>query len=181
MKTLILAGLAVLLPLAAQEIKPFDVKLGLWETAVKTEVSGVPAMSAIPQIPEETLAKLPPEQRARIEAMMKGRGAGGPGSMTTKVCVTRESLNRGFGQNDKACTYKVLSSSPNKQVVHMECTRGSNKVSGDMILERLDAEHARGTVTMKSADSERQMESKMSFDNKWLSPDCGDVKPAGAK
>lgn len=181
MRTTILAGLAVLWPLAAQDIKPFNVKVGLWETAVKTETPGMPAMSSMPAIPPDALAKMPPAQRAQLEAMMKGRGAGGPGTMTTRVCMTHESLNRGFGQTDKACAYKLVSSSSSKQVVHMDCRRGDTKVSGDMILERVDADHVKGVVTMKSSDGERPMEMKMSFDNKWLSADCGNVKPAGVK
>ena len=183
MRTMILAGLAVVWPLAAQDIKPFDVKLGLWETAVKTETPGMPMMSSMPNIPEEALAKMPPERRAQLEAMMKARGAGGPGAITTKSCMTRESLNRGmaFGQGDKSCTYNVLSSSSSKQVVHMDCTRETTKVAGDMTVERVDAEHVKGATVMKSTGGERSVEMHMSFETKWLSADCGDVKPAGSK
>ena len=182
----ILAGVAALLPMtawAADEFKPFDVKLGLWETTTTTEIAGMPAMPAMPQIPEEQLAKMPPQQRAQIEAMMKARGAGGPRTMNSKACMTRESLNRGlaFGREDNACTRKVVSSSANRQEIHMECTHEKVTTTGDMIIERVDTEHVKGTVVMKSSGSEKPLDMKMSFNTKWVSSDCGDVKPLGAK
>ncbi len=183
MRTMILICFAFLWPLAAQDIKPFDVKLGLWETTVKTETPGMPAMPSMPNIPEDVLARLPPEKRAQLEAMMKARGAGGPGAITAKVCQTRESLDRGiaFNPSEKACTYKVVSSSSSKQVVHMDCAQGEVKMSGDMTVERADAEHIKGAAVMKSTGGERTVDMKMSFDSKWLSADCGGVKPAGVK
>src|SRR6478736_55476 len=42
----ILAGLALLVPVAcraADELKPFDAKPGLWETATKIEMPGMPS------------------------------------------------------------------------------------------------------------------------------------------
>lgn len=180
-----MAALAVLcLPVswAADELKPLDVKLGLWETTTKSEMSGMPAMPAMPQIPEETLAKLPPAQRAQLEARMKG-GMGGPRTNTMKSCLTKEALDRGlnFAQNDNSCTYKVVSSSSTKQEMHSECNRGQMKMTGDLTIDRVDAEHIKGGMTMKSAEGGQPMNMKMSFETKWISADCGDVKPSGVK
>src|ERR1035438_4655332 len=105
---------------AAEPIKAFDVKLGLWENTSKTEMTGAPAMHAMPQIPEETLAKLPAEQRSQLETRMKGMA--GPHTATAKSCVTQETLNRGinFAQNDKSCAYKAVSSSSTRQEIRSE-------------------------------------------------------------
>jgi len=177
-KITILAGLAVLAPLIcrADDIKPFDAKLGLWETTSTTEISGMPAM---PQIPEDQLAKMPPERRAQVEAMMKARF--GPRTNTSKSCMTQDSLKRAlaFGQNDNSCTRKVVSSSSDRQEIHIECTRGKMTTTGDMTIERLDAEHVKGAMVMKTAGGDRPIDMKMSFTTKWLSADCGDVKPLG--
>ena len=134
----------------------------------------------MPAIPEEALARMPAAQRAQIEAMMKGRGAGGGQPATTKICLTRDSLSQSaFGQTDKSCSYKVVSSSSSKQQIHMECAQGTTTSSGDMNVERVDAEHVKATMSMKTSASPRPLNVKMSFT--WLSADCGDVKPAGAK
>jgi len=187
MKALTMAGLAVLFLTrcqAADEIRPLDLKLGLWETTTKTEMAGMPAMPTMPAIPEETLAKLPPAQRAQIEARMKAAGgAGGPRTNTVKSCITKESLAHGanFAQTDSSCTSKVINSSSTKQEIHMECARGQTKMSGDATFERVDAEHVKGTIAMKAAEGSMPINMKTSFETKWLSSDCGDVKPPAMK
>lgn len=112
---------------------------------------------------------------------MKGRGAGGPNTNTVKSCITREMLDKGLNfQNDKSCTYKVNSSSAGKQEIHLECTRGQMKTAGDVTVERLDSEHVKGNMVMK-AEGPTPMNMKMSFDTRFLSSDCGDVKPPAVK
>lgn len=184
----ILSGILLLCPLAtvwAQDIKPFDAKTGLWESSMTQEITGMPAMPAMPAIPEEALAKMPPAQRAQMEAMMKGRGsAGSPRTMTNKYCITRESLNRSmYASTEKSCTTKLVSSTSTTQQIHVECSPGGNKMTGDLTIERVDAEHVKGTMVMKGmgGDSGRSMDAKMTMNNKWLSNDCGDVKPVGEK
>jgi hypothetical protein len=166
--------------LPADDIKPFDVKLGLWETTSTTEMSGM-AMPAMPQIPPDALSRMPPEQRARIEAMMKGRG-GSPRTATVKSCITKDTLAQAgaFGQSDKSCTMKVVSSTPAKQVMHMDCTRENNHMTGDITIDRVDAEHVKGLSSIKS-EGEHAVTIKSTFETKWLSSDCGDVKPISPK
>jgi hypothetical protein len=177
MKTTIASTVAVLflsMPIWAAD--PFDVKPGLWETSVATDIAGMPAMPAMPampNLPPEVMAKMPPAQRAQMESIMKGRGGASP--MATRVCMTRGSVDDGgFGQADKSCKSKVVSSSASKQVLQIECTQNGSKMTGELTLERLDSEHVRGAAVMKA--SEGQM--KMTFENRWISSDCGDVKPA---
>lgn len=183
MKRVMLVGIAALWPLAswAQEIKPFDAKVGLWETTATTEIGGLPAM---PQIPEEALSKMTPAQRAQVEAMMKARGgAGGPKTTTSKSCVTKESLSKALamGEGEKQCTRKLVSSSSSKQQIHIECERETMKTTGDITLERIDDEHAKMSMVAKSGDNQHPITIKMTGTSKWLSSDCGDVKPIGEK
>jgi len=183
MKTTIVALLTLFSPLlaSADDIIKLDVKPGLWETSTKTEMSGMPAMQ-MPQIPEETLAKMPPEQRARVEAMMKGRGMGGPMSNTSRSCQTRETIDKGFGQRDQACTYKVTNSLFAKQEIHVDCTRNGSKQTGDIVLQRADPEHVTGTALMKgSMGNGGEMTIKVAYDAKWISSDCGSIKPGDSE
>jgi hypothetical protein len=41
----------------------------------------------------------------------------------------------------------------------------------------VDAKHVKGTVSMKTDRGPQQMNTKMSISSKWLSSDCGNVKP----
>jgi hypothetical protein len=83
----------------------------------------------------------------------------------------------------------LVGSSSGSQQIHVECTRGNSKTAGDLNLERVDSEHLKGNMNMKtSVDSTasgssagQNMNIKISFTNKWLASDCGDVKPSGEK
>jgi hypothetical protein len=176
-------AVALAVPIAAwpaADVKPLNAKPGLWESSVSTETAGRPAMAGMPQIPPEALAKMPPQQRAQLEAMMKSRSGGRP--ITTKVCLTRESLSSGvYAHRDKSCTTRVISSSSTTQVLHVDCNRDELKSSGDVTVELLDPQHIRGTMVMKSSASGQTTEMKMSFDNKWIADDCGAIKPAVPK
>jgi hypothetical protein len=177
LKTYIASAITALFFLPAVfAIDAFDVKPGLWEISVNTNIPGMPNMSQMPKIPAmppEIMAKLPPAQRAQMESMMKGRG-GASSPMSSRICMTRNSMdNGGFGQTDKSCKSKIVSSTANKQVLQMECTQDGAKMTGELTLERVDSEHVKGSAVMKSP----QGQMKMSFNNRWISNDCGDVKP----
>jgi hypothetical protein len=190
-KTIILFGIAMLCPLAAltaQEIRPFDAKPGLWESTMTMEISGMPAM---PQLTPDQLAKMPPAARQQMESMMNGRG-GAPRTITSKSCTTREEINKGMAFSDRNqanCTRKIVSSSSSKVELHVECApdKTNMTVVSDVTVERLDAEHVKVTGTSKSTGTgagngaARTMDTKFTVASKWLSSDCGDVKPAGEK
>ena len=46
--------------------------------------------------------KMTPEQRAKMEAMMKARGMDGPRTTVTKHCVKKEDLDKPFGNENKS-------------------------------------------------------------------------------
>jgi hypothetical protein len=169
---------------AADGIQPLDVKTGLWETKTSTERAGMPKMQgAMPNIPREALEKMTPAQRANMEAMMKSRASGGPMVTTTKVCMTKETLasGRAFSRDQSNCTTKVISSTGSHQQLHLECNPGEMKMTGDLTVDRVDPEHIKGTMVMKGGQPERPIDMKMSFETRFLSADCGDVKPISAK
>jgi len=51
---------------------PLNVKPGEWESTISNDTRG-----QLP-VPQEMIDKMSPEQRAKMEAMMKARGLGGP-------------------------------------------------------------------------------------------------------
>lgn len=185
MKRILLLVIALLCPLAtwAQDIKPFDAKLGLWESTSTTVMGGMPARPAMPALTPDQLAQIPPAQRAQMEAMMKG-GPGAPRTSTTRFCLAKDSLSKAFYNADKSCTAKLVNSTNSMQQIHVECN-GVMKAGGDLKMERVDAEHMKGSMAMKATGDERtggagqSLDIKVTFSNKWVSADCGDVKPVG--
>ena len=158
---------------AGDAFKPLDTKLGLWETTVTVQTSGMPQMN----IPPDALARMTPEQRAKVEEMMKGSGSGR--TTTSKSCMTREKMNRAemFGADRKNCTRSVVSSSGDKTEVRMECTTDNGaKMNGIVRVERIDSNSVKGSMQMTTTSSDHTMNMNSTFTSKWLGPDCGDVK-----
>jgi hypothetical protein len=173
MKITILIAFTVLLAVTSVA-QPINVKTGLWETTATSQVSGMPP------IPAEALARLTPDQRAKMEQAMGG--GGGPRTTTMKSCVTQEMLDKAlnFGDNkDQNCKRTLVSSSATKQEIHMECAHGQDKTTSDIHFEAVDRTTVKGTMTMNSAaQGGRGMSMKVDFSSKYLGADCGDVGKA---
>lgn len=176
MKTPILLALACLTPLAGWAVDPvpMDVKLGLWETTLTNQ------MDISSMIPPEALASMTPDQRAKMEATMSGRG--GARTSTSKHCVTKDTMNEALASasmdNIKKmnCTRTFLTSTSTKQVIHMECSSEAMKTSGDIQAEVIDRENTKGSMVMTlGGGGGRGGNMKMSWTTKWLGADCGDV------
>src|SRR5690348_9441337 len=75
---------------SAQAGSTLNVKLGLWEMTTMGEVSGAPP------IPPEALARMTPEQRARMQAAMTASLAQQNKPKVRKYCVTQKDLERGL-------------------------------------------------------------------------------------
>ena len=86
MKTLFAILFVTALPLTVRA-ETLNIKTGAWEVTVSTATAGM-------MIPKDALAKMPPEQRARIEAMMSARD-GKVNTRTRRSCVTQQDLARG--------------------------------------------------------------------------------------
>ena len=155
----------------ADKLQPPDVKLGLWETTVTSQMSG------LPPIPPEALARMTPEQKARMEAAMKAR-SGHPTTHTNRHCVTKEQLEKGATFNDERenCTRDVVNSGRNKAEIKFECTEQDMKVNGTVRYEALDREHVQGSTEMVMSGNGHTMNANSTFTSKWVGEACGDVK-----
>jgi hypothetical protein len=156
---------------AADNIVPLNVKEGLWEVTVTHSMTGMPAA---PNISPDTLAKMPPEQRARVEAMIKGS----PSTDVRKECVTKEKLakNVAFSANRGDCTRTVTSSTSSKieMKVHCEETKGSSDSTA--VIEALASDNVKSTIHSVVNNNNRTMNMDITVTSKYLGVDCGDVK-----
>jgi hypothetical protein len=170
--SLALAAALFLTTAWAADMTPMNVKTGQWESTLTTETSG-----QLP-IPQDMLDKLTPEQRAKMEAMMKARGAQGARTSVYKSCVTKEDLQKPFGsdQERKSCKQTVLSSSPTHQEIHMECEIGGGKQSGTFRVDAVDSGNAKGSMEMVASSGGRSMNVNSTFSAKWLGPVCTESK-----
>jgi hypothetical protein len=150
----------------AAQTTPLNVKTGEWESTMTNETSG-----QLP-IPQEMLDKMTPEQRAKMEAMMKARGMQGPRTIVNKHCVKKEDLDKPFGNENKSCKQTVVTSSATKQEIHMECEIGGGKQAGTLKLEALDSSTVKGSMQMVASNAGRTMNVNSTFSAKWLVAAC---------
>lgn len=167
----ILCGLVLLTSttvLAANKFQPLNVKVGLWEVSLT---------GGQPPIPPESLAKLTPEQRARIEESMKANSAGKTGTTKYKSCVTKEKLEKDPTFSEKSnCTWTVLTSTSSKVAVRGECPGRDFKSHITLQVEALNPESVKGTGQVIFTGAGQPMNANSTFSAKWIGPACGNVK-----
>ena len=92
------------LPAAAQtQLKP-----GLWEHSV--QMGGDAQMEAAMATAQAQMAKMPPEQRQQMQAMLAKNGVGlGAKPGAVRVCLSKEAAERGEPpQSDGRCQHETL-------------------------------------------------------------------------
>ena len=159
---------------AADTITRLNLKEGLWEMTTTHSMTGMPP------IPADTLAKLPPEQRARMEAAMKQSGAGVPKTDVRKHCITKEKLEKqsAFDENRKDCTRTIVSSTGSKLEMKIHCEGKDQQMSmdGAFVVEVVSSDSAKGSMHAVTNGNGRTMNMDFTFSSKYLGPACGDVK-----
>jgi hypothetical protein len=162
----------------------FGLKPGLWESRiVKQLVDGRDVTSqvtgAMSQM-QSTLARLPPDQRAQMEAMMKEHGALTTGTAgTTKLCISPEmaARNNPFVDPEGHCQPAKINHSGNHTTFEINCSvsgtamtgKGESTATGDVITSRVDVNTRMQNGTTHVMHNETEM--------KFIGSDCGDVKP----
>jgi hypothetical protein len=158
---------------AADSIARLNIKEGLWEVTSTHSMTGM-------SIPPENLAKMPPEERARVEAMMKQNGFGAPLTEVKKECITREKLDKqvAFTANTSKCTRTIVSSTGSKLEMKLRCEREGKENEGDgtFLLEVVSPDMIKGTAKFASISRGRGMNMDFTFDGRYLGSACGDVK-----
>ena len=166
------AGAAVALAQAAEYTKP-NIKPGLWEVTV------TPKMSGEMPIPDDQLAKMTPEQRAKVEAMVKGQGSK---PHVYKDCMTPEKIAKGFemerGADEASCKRNVISSTANELTVHDECNHTNRKTVSDVHFEFKGGTQINGKLHIVTTASGKSMTVDSTVEGKYVTASCGSVKDA---
>ncbi|MGB9237134.1 MAG: DUF3617 domain-containing protein [Terriglobales bacterium] len=181
-KKLILC-LIVISPLAlfaAEKPNLLNVKEGLWEVTVTHSSNGLPGM------PEDMLAKLPPDQRARVEEMMKQKGMSMSGNtVVVKSCVTREKIEKGMAfateNKENNCTHTTVNSTPDHVEIKFHCddTKKDGKkttIDGTTTVDVVNGDSTRGSSHIITNSDGRSMTMDSTFASKYLGSACGDIK-----
>jgi hypothetical protein len=159
-------------------------KPGLWEIkVVKMVVDGrdmAAQMAALAAQRQQVMANLPPDQRARIEAMANQGGVEGGGGF--RLCVSPAMAKRDTPIVDKdgRCQPATVTHNGNQTSYEFSCSRdgvtttgkGTATTADGLITTQVD-------MTTTSTNGKTRVmhnESEMHY----LGPDCGSVKPPDA-
>lgn len=156
---------------AESKITPFDLKEGLWEVTVTHSMTGGPA---VPSIPQDALENMSPEQRARIQGMMKKM----PRTTVRKNCVTKEKLQKyeAFSEEKGKCTREVIKSTAKRLEIKFSCASKDSISDGTMVMDAVSSDRVKGTMHSVTKVKGKAMNMDFTFDSKYLGPSCGDVK-----
>jgi hypothetical protein len=158
---LLVAGAA--LPLSAQK-SPLNIKPGLWEMSIKLDMAGA--------MPGVDMSKMPPEQKAKIEALMAAQKNV---PHVVKSCVTQEEIDKyqvSETDKDTSCKTTVTKSSPTLVEITQTC---SGPAAGSREA-RIEAPTPTAMKIVSKATSGRGAGTTVNMDGKWLGADCGETK-----
>lgn len=167
-----LAGVAVI---EAQNPVP-PVKPGLWQTTMsQLDASG----KEMPAPGLDALAKMSPAAREKMAATMKAQGVQMPDEHgVMKACLTRESLNSGaWAQvaSEAGCTTNYSQRTGSAWKWHSSCPGLKTESDGEMVFT--GAEGYRTTMRTTRTVGANATTTTRIISGKWLSADCGDIKP----
>lgn len=156
------AALALLLSAAsfacAQTPATPPIRMGLWQTEVMSTISGMPA------------------------------GAGGAHTVVTQSCVTPETWKRDFqgsrSDRNMKCTTSNLEQSSQKVVFDESCVSEQSynmTAHVEMLIEGQESLHGTVDTKMTGPNLPAPMTVSTKIQSKFLSADCGDVKPGQGK
>ena len=166
------AACLCLLTVVALAADRAPIKPGLWEFTHQTDVGG-----RVP-IPDDLLAKMPPDARARMEAALQGRGGGGAHS--SRQCITDRDRSFRVEDDHQHCTNKLVSQTATSMELAVECTDAGNHGGGSRGTLKWNApnpETVSGTIDLTITQGAQTMQSHATIAGRWLGADCGDVKP----
>ena len=166
-------GIGLILILAVSgwtkdKVEPLNVKLGQWKVVNKITTSG-----EMP-IPPEALARLTPEQRARLEERMKANSGEKTRTITDENCLTKEQLDEGatFGTGHPECVRTVISSSSSKIAMKLACEQSGIKGEGTFEVEALNTESVKGSSKITANGGGHTINSNSTFTATWMGPTC---------
>jgi len=169
----LIAGLVLALVAAAADPVKLNVKPGLWEIASQNQISGAPP------IPEEQLARLTPDQRARMEAAMQSSMADAAKPHLAKHCLTPEKIARGLDvdhHDDSHCQRKITSNSGSELELAETCQEDSGTTVLNEHFQLAGPEAVSGTVHVVRTSGGKAMTIDSTIHGEWLGASCGDVK-----
>lgn len=170
---------AVVTPASAQE----KMRPGLWEHSVTMKSQSGQMEAALAEA-QKAMANMAPAQRKQMEQMMAAQGlnigSGPQGQTTVKVCITPEQAAIDQIPQQDGCTQKVQRTDASTMQVSFSCKGESSEgpTSGEGIVHFQGSTGYSGNFKIKTKQNGKPEQIDMAQTGRWLSNDCGAIKPA---
>jgi len=145
-----------------------NAKPGAWEMTTTTLTTGMPA-------PAEEMAKMPPEQRAKMEKAMQAR-AGKPSTRVKKSCITKKDLDQDRvikSEDEGQCKKKIISKSSTKIVFEQTCGAPHASTS-NMMIEAKTPESIAVSIDIVQGGASGKIH--VDIKGRWLGASCAGIK-----
>jgi hypothetical protein len=152
-----------------------DVAPGLWEFSIAGSASGVPV------IPPEAMARMKPEQRVMLQAMVIALIAQANTPHTVRMCITPEQLSAGFDPNRLSypgCRHHMGSGVTDHLDMQVECM-GNEPLDARLRLNAVNQRTVEGGLKVDAGRGPDRLSVRQSVHGRWLGRDCGDTPPLG--
>jgi hypothetical protein len=163
---------------AGTNYQPLNVKTGLWQVTEVSTANGTPPITPAMQA---RIDKMTPEQRARMEEMLKSRLGGTPKTTQYTKCVTAKDLNENPFTNgpDEKCTWTVVSSTGSDMEARgTACAAGEAQglnTDVDIKLHAVNTETVNASVQGTASGNGHTIHIDNKLTGKWIAATC----PAG--
>lgn len=150
---------------------------GLWEHSFTMKSQSGQMEKSMSDM-QSQMASMPPEQRKMMEDMMAKQGMSmGAGGRSVKMCITKEQAERDeLPQQEGRCTQQVLQRTATTMKVKFSCT-GNPPTSGESEVTFASPTAYTGKSTVNTTVQGKPERMNMEQSGKWLSADCGSIKP----
>jgi hypothetical protein len=164
-------------PVMAQTLKP-----GLWEINNKMQTGSGQLEKAMADM-QKQMAGMSPDQRKMMQDMMAKQGMsmapGAGGGMAVKVCMTKESIERNELPSQQGdCKTTTTPRMGNTMKMSFVCTQPPSSGEGQVTFVSPEAYTMK--MAMKTSVQGKPETMTMDGGGKWLSADCGNIKPLAA-
>ncbi len=161
---------------AKAQIAP-KMKPGLWQIHIEQERNGQKIANSSERM-KAHMKDMTPERRKQFEEMMKQRGVDPNATDSLKVCYSQKMVEHGAWSDQFGCKTDFSDRSASSWKWHSVCSSLGYEGNGEAIFSDADNFTIRssGLVTTEG----ETVHSKSTKVGKWLSADCGEVKPMDA-
>jgi hypothetical protein len=170
----LIASAVVCLSLAAPAQTVPRIKAGLWQIQLEHEANGQKMPDASERM-KEHMKNMTPERRKQFEEMMRQRGVDPSAGGTVKLCYSQKMVERGAWSDQGGCKTEYSNRSPSAWKWHSICSQVGYEGDGEASFPDPENFIVKSSGVLTVGGKTRASSSVRT--GKWLSADCGNVRP----